>query len=356
MRLSSLDTLRAMAAVAVVMIHVSAATLLSAPAHTRGFQAAGFVNQWSRFALPAFVLITGAGLFYSYGQRQDFSAKRYFVRRLASLGIPYLFWSLVYFGVYRVVEQDFSMLLPRLLLALATASAVYTFYYFIIIVPFYLLFPVIRPLARSRWLGLVALMAVLGNGFLVWFGFPHPKIDLGPVLSEIYPYGGNTPLWWMGPFFMGAWLAARWDAASAFLRRYWLVLLTAAAVLFVWVMKEFQAYVEIGKLAYVATNFRPSTYTYGLIFILALLGMGMMLAEHGGWLKNLIDSFAKYSFAIYLIHPLVMQFTTKALGLLNIGGLTYFVLQGTLVLALSYPIAWIIEKVPGGSWLIGVRS
>lgn len=335
------------------MIHVSAATLLHAPEHTLGFRAAGLVNQWSRFALPAFVLITGAGLFYNYGQQTDFSVKRYFVRRLKSLGIPYLFWSLVYFALARVVERDFSMLLPRFLITLATASAVYTFYYFIIIVPFYLLFPLLRPLARSKWLGGAALIAILGNAFLVWFGFPHTKVDLGPVLSEIYPYGGNTPLWWMGPFFLGAWLAARWDAASAFLRRYWPAFLTAAGVLLVWVMQEFQAYAAIGKLAYVATNFRPSTYAYGLVFILALLGLGTMLAERGGWLKNLIDSFAKYSFAIYLIHPLVMQGTTKVLRLLPIGGLTFFVLQATLVLTLSYPIARIIEKVPGGGWVIG---
>lgn len=354
-RLASLDVVRTIAAIAVVMIHLSAATLLNTPQHTRGFQLAGLINQMSRFALPAFVLITGAGLFFNYGQRSNLSLAQYYARRLKSLGIPYLCWSLIYFTVYRIVEQDFSMLLPRFLAALVNANAVYTFYYFVIIVPFYVVFPLLRPLARNKWLGMTALVAILGNGFLVWFGFPHPKVSLGPLLSEVYPYAGNTPLWWMGPFFLGAWLAVRWEAVTTLLRRYWVGLSVFAGVLLVWVMQEFQAYVQIGKLAYVATNFRPSAYAYGLVVILALIGVGIALAERGGWVKKLIQTFSKYSFAVYLAHPLVMQATAKVLSVFDIGPLVYLVLQAILVLGLSYLAAWIIDQVPGGGLFIGVH-
>jgi surface polysaccharide O-acyltransferase-like enzyme len=354
-RLASLDVLRAFAAVAVVLIHTSAAVLLHTPHEARGWQVAGFINQFCRFAVPAFVLITGAGLFHNYGQRSSFSPGQYYLRRLKSIGIPYLFWSFAYFTLYRWMEQDFHQFLPRFLDVLATATANYTFYFFPIIVPFYLLFPLVRPLARSKWMGMAALIGIAGNGFFVWFAFPQPKVALGPLLSQLYAYAGNTPLWWMGPFFLGAWLVTRWDAATAWLRRYWIGLTALAAFLLVWVMQEFHAYVGMGKLAYVATNFRPSAYSYGLVIMLAMVGLGAVLSERAGWAMHAIESFSKYSFTVYLVHPLVQQATSKVLSPLSIGPLIHFVLQGCLVIGLSYVLARAIDKVPGGSWVIGVR-
>lgn len=355
-RLTALDVLRASAAAAVVMIHVSAAVLLNTPRNSLGFQVAGLVNQFARFAVPAFVLITGVGLFYNYGHRPHFSWKQYLLRRASSLGLPYLFWSIVYFFFFRWVEQDFTQLAPRLVTALATASAVYTFYYFLIIVPFYLLFPLLRPLARTRWMGVAALAAIAGNAFVVWFSFPYPKIPLGPVLSRLYVYPSHTPLWWMGPFFLGAWLASRWDVAVPWLRRHWASLSVLAGILLVWVLQEFWAYVQIGKLAYVATNFRPSAYTYGLVIMLATIGFGAVLTERPGWITRGILSFSKYSFGVFLIHPLVMHGIKKALSLLPVGALVYFVLYLGLVLAASYLLARIIAMIPGGGLLIGVRT
>jgi surface polysaccharide O-acyltransferase-like enzyme len=354
-RLDSLDTLRAVAALAVVMIHVSAAILLTVPPQGRGFQVAGFINQFSRFAVPAFVLITGAGLFYNYGRRTNFSAPQYYWRRLKSLGVPYLFWSITYTIWYAFVERNFHEFGKRLLVALLTADAVYTFYYFLIVVPFYLLFPLVRCLARSRWMDLAAALAIVGNGIIVWFAFPHPKVALGPFLSDMYPYAGFTPLWWMGPFLLGGWMAWRWEPLTAFLRRTWVGLMALAAVLLIWVMREFYTYVSMGKLAYVATNFRPSAYWYGLVIMLGLVGVGAAWTERASWVKKAVLSFGKYSFGVYLVHPLFMQVTAKLLHLLNIGPVVYLALNLILVLTGSYLAARLIDKIPGGSWVIGLR-
>jgi len=353
-RLESLDVLRVVATVAVVAIHVSAATLLNTPREALGYAVAGFLNQASRFAVPAFVLITGAGLFLTYGQRRDVSWLHYFRRRFQAIGVPYLLWSVAYFFFYRVVERDFTALIHGLLKALATASAVYTFYYFIIIVPFYLLFPLLRPLAHSRWLGPVTVLALALNGLIVWFGFPHVKFHLGPVLSRLWPYGGFTPLWWAGPFFLGAWLALRWESAGAWLRRCWAALMGLAAILLVWVLVEFQAYVSAGRLAYVATNFRPSAYTYGLAVMPAIIGLGEVLTGRSAGVRRAIRWLSRLSFGVYLVHPLVMSVARNILGLLDLGALEYLALNLLLVLALSYLASFILARLPLGGGLIGL--
>jgi len=353
-RLDALDYLRSVAAVAVVAIHTSAAVLLHTGAQTRAFRAAAVVNQGARFAVPAFVLITGAALFYNYGERDDISWPRYFLQRLKGMGIPYLFWSVIYFGYFRWQDQDFTHLLPGFLAALASASAIYTFYYFPIIAPFYLLFPLVRPLARSRWQDWIALIAVVANGLLMWFSFPQPKFRMGPLISTVYGYHGYLPLWWMGPFFLGAWLVFRWTWVTTWFRRYWLGLATLAGLLLTWVLREFYTYVRIGKLAYVATNFRPSAYWYGIMFMLAALGAGQALWQRGTWLNGVVKEVSRYSFAIYLVHPLAMEATANLLGPLNLGPFVHFAVRLCLILGLSYAGARIIDRVPGGGWVIGV--
>lgn len=354
-RLDALDVLRSLAALAVVMIHTSAAVLLHTKPQTRGFQAAALMNQGARFAVPAFVLITGAALFYNYGERDGVSWTRYFWQRLKGLGLPYLFWSAVYFSYYRWQDRDFTHLLPGFLAALASAGAIYTFYYFPIIVPFYLLFPLVRPLARSRWRDWIALCAILANGLLMWFSFPQPKFRLGPLLSNIYGTHGYLPFWWMGPFFLGAWLVFRWTWVTAWARRYWVGLAALAGVLLVWVMREFYDYVRIGRLAYVATNFRPSAYWYGIIFMLAAVGAGQALWERRTWLNGVVKELSRYSFAIYLIHPLAMEATATLLDPLDLGPLVHFGVRLCLVIGMSYVGARVISRVPGGGWVIGIR-
>lgn len=354
-RLDALDVVRAVAAIAVVLIHTSAGVLFRVPPGTRAYELAGLINQFARFAVPAFVLMTGAGLFYNYGHRPEFAWPQYYLRRAKSLGLPYLFWSAIYFGYFRWMQGDYSHLFSGLASVLVSAGAVYTFYFFPIILPFYVLFPLVRPLARSKWLGLATLIAIVGNGFFVWFSFPHPKFPLGPFLSELYPYAGNTPLWWMGPFFLGGWLALRWGVVSVWLRRLWLPLFAVAGILLFWMMREFHTYVRLGKAAYVATNFRPSAYTYGLVLIVALIGLGGVLVARGERLKSAIVHVSKYSFSVYLIHPLVMELTTERLRMLPLSPIGLFTVQTGLAIGGAYLIARLIEKVPGGSWVIGVR-
>lgn len=338
---------------AVVAIHISAAVLLNTPIGTRGFLFAGFLNQASRFAVPAFILITGAGLFHSYGRRSDFSTRQYYLRRLKSLGIPYLFWSTVYFA--SSVDGNFADLAPRFLVALATASASYTFYFFPIILPFYLLFPLVRRLTRTRWMDLAVAIAVVGNGFLVWFSFPHPKMPLGALLSQAYAYAGITPLWWMGPFFLGAWLNERWEVVGGWVRRFWYIPLTVAGILGFWVMQEFNAYVQVGRLAYVATNFRPSAYWYGLAIMVAAIGLGEVIVRRGGFLRSLLLDFGKCSFGVYLVHPLVMLASAKLLGYFALGPVLLLGLNLALTLIGSYLLTRLIQMVPGGNSITGGR-
>lgn len=88
-----------------------------------------------------------------------------------------------------------------------------------------------------------------------------------------------------------------------------------------WMMREFHEYVRVGKLAYVAGNFRPSSYLYGLVIILALIGAGGAVAARGGALKRVVVTVSSCSFSIFLIHPLIMEVTAARLRIMPIAPL-----------------------------------
>lgn len=115
-------------------------------ARSQSFATAEFagvvLNQWARFSVPIFVLLSGYGLGLRY--RDSFGWKEFLERRFTRIGIPFLFWTIAFVLAYRV-SWDAALLtgagqtaalaqaagaLPA---ALFTTGADYHVYFFMII-------------------------------------------------------------------------------------------------------------------------------------------------------------------------------------------------------------------------------
>ncbi|WNR43250.1 acyltransferase [Paenibacillus roseipurpureus] len=157
-KLTEIDIVRAIAIIAVVLIHgTSDATLLAVGT---GSQALFFIlNKASLFTVPLFIWISGLVLFYSYYDRWEPGMTRVFwAKRLQKIVIPYVLWSIFYY-VYNqwmfhgTVHVDAWYLFKLLL----SGNASYHLYYMIIIVQFYVLFPLVMTAVTkfkrlSKWL------------------------------------------------------------------------------------------------------------------------------------------------------------------------------------------------------------
>ena len=147
-RIPQLDIFRAIAIFAVLAIHATSRTL-EETLNTSMFHPFLFINKISQFAVPSFVFLSGLVLFYNYIDR-SFSRKTlasFYSRRLIYIIVPYFMFSLLYFILKLTVGHSWGS--PPAELAskfgkyLWTGTAYTHLYYVIIIIQFYVLFPLL---------------------------------------------------------------------------------------------------------------------------------------------------------------------------------------------------------------------
>ena len=89
----SINYLRGLCMLGVIAIHIGSVALTN-PTPNLGLIAV--LEILSRFSVPAFFFLSAFGLFYKYPLQGPFSYTTYLKRRLKTVFIPYLFWSLFY--------------------------------------------------------------------------------------------------------------------------------------------------------------------------------------------------------------------------------------------------------------------
>lgn len=96
-KLTEIDILRAIAIIAVLVIHgTSDATQL--PLGTGSHAVFFILNKASLFTVPLFICISGVVLFYTYYEHWESGMSRVFwTKRLRKILIPYVLWSLFYY-------------------------------------------------------------------------------------------------------------------------------------------------------------------------------------------------------------------------------------------------------------------
>lgn len=357
-RIAELDILRAVAAFAVVMIHVTASPLSTLPVNSRSFFWYSLLNQWSRFSIPAFVLITGLVLCYTYGQREGFKPGEFLVKRLQAIAIPYLVWTVIYMLWRTRVEGSWAKLPENLAWSVIRGNAMYQLYFIVLIFQYYLLFPLIRPLARSRWLGITTVVALGIQALLMWdtyYGLFTPQVTT-PWLVELLKWRDRLFPWWMGYFMAGLWIATKLDGILAISRRYAAALLALSGALLAWMMQEYlQAMTQPGMtVGFAATGFRPTAFLYALAAIVALLGFGgWTLKREAAWPNRILLELGKHSFGIFLIHPLVLELSVRLLRPMNLTPSIHLVAVSTIVMAGSYALARLLAALPFGHHIVG---
>lgn len=183
------DLLRCVAAVAVIAIHV-----LAPYRHELGvipfgeWATAVGVNSVTRWAVPVFILITGALML---SDTRPFDAKYYVKRRLGKVLVPFLIWSLFYALLSGLTATGYDFSATSEVLAESPSHATYYhlgfFYYFI---PLYFVIPLFQYVVKQS--GPSALYAFVAVWLLTSLLYLM-KID-GPWSNELWLYSGYLPL------------------------------------------------------------------------------------------------------------------------------------------------------------------
>ena len=275
--------LRAMAATAVIAIHVLGPFReMYQQIPFDAWYSAVAINSLSRWAVPIFIMITGALLIRP---DQPLNLSRFFSKRLLKVVVPFVAWSLIYIGITGI--QAGPEAARTALIESPTEPVWYHLWFFYDFIPLYLvvllLTPVIAKLNERQLLILIAAWLTLTLAHLL-------KIPT-PLRQATILYSGYLVLGW--------YLFQQKDR-----KQLWMWVGLGVAAVCVNLVGSWWAAEAKGAYSSKYMGYK----TLNTVLIAAML---FVLAQHYGGkihgrLKALIISLSKYSLGIYLLHPMLL--------------------------------------------------
>ena len=324
----SIDTLRTIATLLVILVHVSASYVVNSRNNLtfdNSFWVGNIVDSFCRICVPLFVLISGMFL---VGRKETF--KQSYYKRASRILVPLISWTIIYI-LYRVAISFIAgkpIYIKSLLGSIILGEPYYHMWYLFMIIGLYLITPILNNsiyyISRNT-LWTVALLLLL-------FGMINSSYD------QILNNNVSFILWfinYLGYFILGYLIK---DSK----RRFSFLVLSSAYII---------CSILIAVLSMYTLKQYDNLYFYGYLSPLVIIGsLSFYKLFHQLKLKeNIFSKISYLSLGIYLIHAGVLSVLTKVLSILEINmfnnpiigipmkfGVTFFI---------SIVAAWIISKI-----------
>jgi len=338
-----ISNLKLIALYAVIILHCSAPLLMGyGKVPAADWWTADFLNAITRFAVPAFVMITGALLLH-----KEYEIGSFLKKRMGRVVVPFLFWSLVYIW-YSWYNEDIAFgsniwTDTRQVLHLLLHGACYHLWYVYMLIGLYFVIPVIGKFVRN------ASEQEIQYFLIVWFGvmlITQPYlVRYNPAVDMHYFTG------YIGYLVLGHYLATKNFNIKNL--RLWAVLLAILGVAIIvlgtrWIIDYPQ---WPGTMFYEPVN--PAVLMLsGGIFIAAKLTVPKVSAT----VVRIRDFAGKYNYGIYLGHALVLFFLDDLFGISYklCTPIVSIPLTALLCFLITLLMVWAVNKLPFfGKWISG---
>ena len=314
-RIGYMDGLRAAAMVGVILIHVcaKAATALAADGQALGvsWQLANLLDALGRFAVPAYLMVTGGLLL---GSDRALSVRETLRRRVARIAAPLVFWTAAYLVLQAATVPGYDW--KGAAANLFNKPAEIHLWYLYALLAIYLLLPLLRLLVRQ------APRRLLWYAIGLWVAFSslwRAAAGLMPALQ--LPDYANLDI-------LGA--PSKGLCAAGFLAG---LLVTAGGI---WFMTRRAG--ELNGVFY--QYFMPNVVLMAACAF--LLFKGLWAGRESG---RVIRRLSALSFGVYLVHEVFLRLLEPVFAPLPAAA--GMLLLSLAVLALSLAAAWLLSLVPG---------
>ncbi len=167
-RLAAIEYIRGISMMGVIGIHIGSQYIMNPAAN---IHLIALFETFTRFSVPIFFFISAFGLFYNMDINAPFRFWEFGKRRLKTVLIPYLVWSLFYLYhdglLYGVGFPDPLHLLSILFFG----NAKYQLYFMVILLWFYLLMPLWIAIVRHLTIPRLGWLLLLQIAFDYWSSF-----------------------------------------------------------------------------------------------------------------------------------------------------------------------------------------
>lgn len=336
-----------------VLIHTTALALGTLTKGAPVFYPLFLLNRVAQFAVPLFVFISGLALTYGYAARRiEYLA--FLRKRVISVTVPYLLWSLIYFLRANLPNLGSpSLSLPLLVKGIVIGSTYYHLYFIIIILQFYLVFPFLLSLVtrfRSRRTLAVALIVAAHVGYLLF--------------SQRFYFRYNDRFLPTYFLFFGLGMLAGLDIDG--FRRFLTRRLRGVVAAF---GMSLSAYLALSfadqvlgwtppnlwfSLAWVGYSALAGVFFYLIPALSFNFHLSQLRRRRWTSFNGLLETLGRDSFAIYLMHPLILSVSGALLSPSKLASTTLsFALNVFLSIGLSVLATRFLRRAPYGRYLIG---
>ncbi len=289
-RLYEVNILRAMAALAVILVHTTAVSIFSETAGETTRLLFSLINRSLKFTTPTFIFISGVILFYNYHDR-PIKYLSFWHKRLKSVLVPYFLWTIVYYYyfIYKGYENfSFDYFLDKLL----HADMVYNLYFVLIITQFYLLFGIFRYVFTKFNSHLVILAFFIAN--VVFMKYVY------------FEYIDRFFMQYIFFFAFGCYFAKNYECMREKISRYKFLL--GSVYLALCLLYTYQFYTDNFAVSFFGSF---AVNMIWLIFSVFAILFYFYLADYldkknSGILRETLLKISDSSYYIYLAHPLML--------------------------------------------------
>lgn len=307
-RLDHIDAMRPVKQAAVISTH----TLLFFAPIGATLSVTGLI-MLTRFSRDAFLFVSACMLTYSYRELAKFKLGKYFKRRFVSVGIPYLTWTVIYYfytsanplstapyysfrgsGVFTNAGWHYFLHL--------LFTGYFHLYYLLVIMEFYLLFPLLLVLIRrlERWHAHIAAFAFLWQ---IGFGIVLNLHTFGFRLSGVMQTRLITsyPIYLIG----GMIVALHLDAVHDWIvtRARTILALTFASAVVAEVLLYWAHHATLPNFLHTGSNVFSAAivpYDVGAILCVYLLGVYLVSSKRSEVARAAVQSGSENSYGVYL--------------------------------------------------------
>jgi peptidoglycan/LPS O-acetylase OafA/YrhL len=309
------DNLRAICMLGVIAIHLGSFVLDSGTPTEHIFM---LFEILSRYSVPTFFFISGYGLFYSYPLESRLDYLKFLKKRLRTIGIPYVLVSLFYIAyIDAIYPTPDTWTLPTIFFKLCFGTACYHIYFLVILIWFYICFPLWRYLMRfmeicnlKYSLPVLALLQLHLYAFSEHFwAYPQWVVDMD-WLYNLCQYRLNyLPLFYLFVFMLGGAIARHYGLFKIFLNKHPYLITMAFLASATTNAGLFYRYTYKWGMdwEFTANTFQQLS-TPGFVYtITAIFFFSMIIDRFPEMSQKLLGNFSNRSFVIYLIHPFIID-------------------------------------------------
>lgn len=324
------DRLRVLSAVAVVLIHICGAELFRHGVGTYAWQLCNILDSFSRFAVPVFIMLSGA-LFLNPEKKVDI--KSLYGKTLLRIVISFLFWSTVYAAVD--YNGNVTVFVKNILLGH------YHMYFLFIIAALYAAVPVYRKICEDEKIMRYFFILCLVFTFLLPAAAKLPHMS---VLSEMLDKAEFNLVTGYSAYFIGGYYLSRMELSK---KRRLIIYFLGVLASFTTALFTRNASLQAGAVCEEYYSFFSGNVLIQAVAVFIFGKYHLNSEPKSSASKKILATLSKLTFGVYLSHVLVLDALRSWQPLKSLSGIpVYPGLQLLLTLLISGVISYVLNKTP----------